>query len=321
MVDRAKPGRDTVAVELRLRSYDKRRRTARFVARTLGSLGGGLRHINRRLDRRPPRRFAGASLFIDNADYYSGEVCTIGQLKLMAYNPAYAADPPVLPEGMLAANGEILSVNDNAALYSVLGIAFGGDGFSTFALPDISAPPDLGWFICSDGLFPRRGQLTPCVPGEVDYWTMTGGFSDPRWLPADGRTVPASLYPAYASASGTGDATLQLPDVPAPEGMEALVCVDNEGEDLPGPTLGQVDLFPGPPPQGAGSWLPAAGQVVPTSANSGLYPLLYVYSRNPIVNAFAPNPPPTFQLPAPEAPGPGLEYYINSNGAWPLQFE
>jgi hypothetical protein len=54
VVDRAKSSADTIAIELRLRSYDKRRRSARFAVRTLGSLGGGLRHINRHIAHRLP---------------------------------------------------------------------------------------------------------------------------------------------------------------------------------------------------------------------------------------------------------------------------
>jgi hypothetical protein len=54
VVDRAKSSADTIAIELRLRSYAKRRRSARFAVRTLGSLGGELRHINRHIAHRLP---------------------------------------------------------------------------------------------------------------------------------------------------------------------------------------------------------------------------------------------------------------------------
>lgn len=121
-----------------LGSYARRRRTARCAVRTLGSLGNGLRHINRRIDLRPPRRFGAASLFIDNATYSSGQGCTLGQPQLSALTGPL--------EGMFPANGQILSVRGNTALFQILGAQFGGDGVNTFALPDMDAPPNMAWF-------------------------------------------------------------------------------------------------------------------------------------------------------------------------------
>lgn len=260
VVDAAKSSRDTVAVELKLHSYNKRRRSVRFAVRTLGSLGGGLRHINRHLDRRLPRHFADASLFIDNAGYRSGYGCTLGQPQLMAYDGDAGS-----VQGMLPANGQLLSTRDYEALFSILGAQFGGNWVNTFALPDMTAPPNLGWFICVVGRYPITGDIGFCVPGEVDYWIFPEAITDPDWLPADGRTVSANQYPEYAD--GTGQALLQLPDFPAPQGMQSLVCMDNAA--LPLATLGQADLFPGPPADPAGSWLPAQGQALSASRYPG----------------------------------------------------
>jgi hypothetical protein len=47
----------SMAVELKLRRYDADRQLARFDVRALGSLGGGLRHLNGALERRLPRSF------------------------------------------------------------------------------------------------------------------------------------------------------------------------------------------------------------------------------------------------------------------------
>lgn len=41
------------------------------------------------------------------------------------------------PKGWSLCNGQLLSIEVNAALYSILGINFGGDGISTFGLPDL----------------------------------------------------------------------------------------------------------------------------------------------------------------------------------------
>ncbi|MFC8688823.1 phage tail protein [Brevibacillus porteri] len=44
---------------------------------------------------------------------------------------------PFAPKGWALCNGAVLSINGNQALYSLLGVAYGGDGRSTFALPDL----------------------------------------------------------------------------------------------------------------------------------------------------------------------------------------
>ncbi|QUJ66495.1 phage tail protein [Photobacterium sp. GJ3] len=41
-------------------------------------------------------------------------------------------------------NGQILQINQNAALYSVIGNHFGGNGHSTYGLPDLMARAPLG---------------------------------------------------------------------------------------------------------------------------------------------------------------------------------
>src|SRR5271167_2889298 len=41
------------------------------------------------------------------------------------------------PIGWALCNGQLLSISQNTALFSVLGTSFGGDGVSTFALPDL----------------------------------------------------------------------------------------------------------------------------------------------------------------------------------------
>lgn len=41
------------------------------------------------------------------------------------------------PRGWARTNGQLLAISQNQALFSLLGIAYGGDGRTTFALPDL----------------------------------------------------------------------------------------------------------------------------------------------------------------------------------------
>ena len=53
----------------------------------------------------------------------------LGQLMLVPYNFA--------PQGWAFCNGQIMSIAQNSALFSLLGTTYGGNGQTTFALPDL----------------------------------------------------------------------------------------------------------------------------------------------------------------------------------------
>ncbi len=57
------------------------------------------------------------------------------------------------------ANGQIWPINgDTAALYSLIGTTYGGNGTTTFQLPDLraSTPNGMTTYICTEGIFPAR---------------------------------------------------------------------------------------------------------------------------------------------------------------------
>jgi microcystin-dependent protein len=53
----------------------------------------------------------------------------LGQLMLVSFNYA--------PRGFTLANGQVMAIQTNQALFAVLGTTFGGDGIRTFALPNL----------------------------------------------------------------------------------------------------------------------------------------------------------------------------------------
>lgn len=62
------------------------------------------------------------------------------------------------PKGTLAADGKLLPIARNAALFSLLGTTYGGDGRTTFALPDLSgdAPDGMRYCVVTQGIYPSR---------------------------------------------------------------------------------------------------------------------------------------------------------------------
>jgi microcystin-dependent protein len=50
-----------------------------------------------------------------------------------------------IPAGWHICDGTLLNIQSNAALYSVIGFAYGGDGKTTFGLPDLRGRTIMGW--------------------------------------------------------------------------------------------------------------------------------------------------------------------------------
>jgi hypothetical protein len=290
----------SMAVELRLRRYDAGRHLARFDVRALGSLGGGLRRLNGTLQGRLPRSFQAPSLFIDNSSYQAG--CTLGEAQLMAI------DDDQSPElsGLIPANGETLPAASNEALYSIYENRFGGTPEVDFVIPKMSSPPGTSWYICAAGFYPGIERLTPaCTPGETVYWSLPFQTSGPEWLPADGRTLPTWEFQEYAAAYAGLTPTFTLPNVTAPPGMTALICM--QSQEVFEPFLGEIDLFPATPGDQHVPWEPAAGQAVSPSRN------------HPLSELLEPDQASGGRIPKLAAVGPGASYFIAAGGAWPFR--
>jgi microcystin-dependent protein len=74
----------------------------------------------------------------------------VAEIRLFPFNFA--------PRGWALCDGQILPISQNTALFSLLGTMYGGDGKSTFALPNLQGSVPLG-----------QGQgsgLPPYFPGE-----------------------------------------------------------------------------------------------------------------------------------------------------------
>ena len=53
----------------------------------------------------------------------------LGELRVFSFGFA--------PRGWATCNGQLLPINQNQALFAILGTTFGGDGTTTFALPNL----------------------------------------------------------------------------------------------------------------------------------------------------------------------------------------
>jgi microcystin-dependent protein len=94
----------------------------------------------------------------------------IGQITIFGCNFA--------PRNWALCEGQLLAISQNAALFSLLGTSFGGNGTSTFALPDLRGRAPVG--------FGQGPGLSNYAVGE------TGGQESVR--------IDASSYPAHSHA-------------------------------------------------------------------------------------------------------------------------
>jgi microcystin-dependent protein len=75
----------------------------------------------------------------------------LGEIRMFAGNFA--------PRGWAMCDGRLLSISQNSTLFSVLGTAYGGDGMTTFALPDLRGrvpQTPVSFIIALEGSFPPR---------------------------------------------------------------------------------------------------------------------------------------------------------------------
>ena len=118
------------------------------------------------------------------------------------------------PRGFAAAEGQVLLIANNTSLFSLIGTTYGGDGRTTFALPDLRGRAPLG-----------HGQ----GPGQPSYDRLgsTGGTAaftlDAARMPAHAHTVGDLPVEGTAKLHGTSAAA----DTTSPEG--ALFAVPRTG--------------------------------------------------------------------------------------------
>ncbi len=137
----------------------------------------------------------------------------VGQLILFA-------SPFVVPAGTLVCDGSTAQVAQWPELAELLGTTFGGDGTTTFGLPNIPSAT-MRWLIVGWGPSFDSGQLG--FVGEVRPMVLTpppGSSTAATWVPCDGRTLPINSNQALYSLMGTtfggnGTSNFAVPNLPA----------------------------------------------------------------------------------------------------------
>jgi microcystin-dependent protein len=164
------------------------------------------------------------------------------------------------PRGYAEADGRLLSISQNSALFALLGDTYGGDGRTTFALPDLRGRSPMGMG-AGPGLSPikqgqRRGTEqtalnTTHLPthNHTATFTPTGNPSAMKASTAGGSTTTPSSG-TYLAAAAQPSGSRETPDniyttdgsnLVAIKGLEANtggeVSVNNTGSGAPFTTV------------------------------------------------------------------------------------
>lgn len=134
------------------------------------------------------------------------------------------------PKGWAFCNGQLLPISQNTALFALLGTTYGGDGKSTFALPDLQGSaamhPGQGQGLSLRDLGEQSGTETiTLLQSEIPIHTHSLLASpDPGELQA-----PNAAY-AMARSSGTN---AYIPPAGQPTAQMALQALSPAGGNLP----------------------------------------------------------------------------------------
>jgi microcystin-dependent protein len=186
----------------------------------------------------------------NGCDYGGGS--TIGFVRSFGFNFGLTYAPQT--------HGQVLPIAQNTALFSILGTSYGGNGQTTFALPDLDGLTPIG-----TGIAPGLGPFDLGGIYGTDQTVLT-----PAQLPSHVHGLPGG---------GTTDPTggNQPFDTYQPSlGMTYLIQVEGvfpseSGGAAPNGFLGQVGLFAG---SFEPSWMEADGRVLLISEYESLFNLI-----------------------------------------------
>lgn len=84
----------------------------------------------------------------------------IGEIKIFSFDFA--------PKGWAVCAGQLMNINQNQALFSVLGTTYGGNGTTTFGLPDLRGRVPIHF-----GTPDYGGSVNPGQTGGEEFHTLT----------------------------------------------------------------------------------------------------------------------------------------------------
>jgi microcystin-dependent protein len=115
----------------------------------------------------------------------------IGEIKIVAFN--------FPPKGWIFCNGQLLPINQNQALFSLLGTTYGGNGQTNFAVPNL------------------QGRVPIMSGNGFTLGQQTGEYAHTLTIPE----MPGHVHPMFGTAATANNAT---PGATATPGVNTSVA-------------------------------------------------------------------------------------------------
>lgn len=133
----------------------------------------------------------------------------VGEIRMAGFNFA--------PQGWALCNGQLMSISQNQALFTLLGTQFGGDGVNTFALPNLQGQMAVHQGTSRAGYTYVMGQIGGAESVTLNAQQMPSHNHLVQSSAAGGtQASPVGGYPAIES-TGTS-----LDYIASPPGLAAM---------------------------------------------------------------------------------------------------
>lgn len=162
-----------------------------------------------------------AGVFLPGEAAACGPESYVGTVCYMATN--------FCPRGTLPADGRVMQVSQNQVLFSLMGASFGGDGRTTFNLPDLRGRAAIG-----------TGAGTNTLQPTVTLGQLVGQAIQSFVVPLPQHTHSATFTPKTVTA-GTGSTAINVPAV-AGGGLAVTGLSVSSTPNLSATTKGSVKI-------------------------------------------------------------------------------
>ena len=186
-----------------------------------------------------------------------------GEIMLFAGNSA--------PDGWALCDGSLRQIAVDTTLYDYIGTTYGGDGVTTFALPDLRGRSPIGAgnnAVSGDYVLGERNGAT----------TLT---LSPSMMPQHNHPTPSGATGNYGSSASFDNRqpTLAMTWLIASSG-------NSPGSGLGPPFYGEMRSVAGAAPPSNTGWLPATGSLLPIASYIGLFQAIGTNYGGNGVNSF-----------------------------------
>jgi microcystin-dependent protein len=131
----------------------------------------------------------------------------MAEIRIMGFNYA--------PQGWAECNGQLLPINQNQALFSLLGTSYGGNGQTNFALPDLRDRVPMHWGNSHNSLGEKAGQSSHTLtqselPAHIHFVsasTATTTLDNPAGN-VTGKSNPNNIYGPVGNLTALSPATI-----------------------------------------------------------------------------------------------------------------